>query len=251
LDRDHAGLDELKAVEEPGDLFAGAVALGLAGEAVVPTAGLGHLLGLDVGGYLGQHQVAAGCQCRLEVGQDPVRVVFVRDQVHDGDQQDRYRPAEVERLSRRAQDLGGVPQVRVDVVDGARLRAGKQHAGVLQDHRVVVHVGDASVRRDGLRDLVRVVRRGDAGADIEELGDPGVGGEEAHGAGEERPVGAHRLDDARVGGHDRVARCTVGGEVVFAAEPVIMHPGAVRHAGVNTGLTTGAGTAAHVHEPNI
>jgi hypothetical protein len=72
-----------------------------------------------------------------------------------------------------------------------------------------------------LRDLVRVVRRGYAGADIEELGNPGFGGEEAHGAGEERPVGAHRLDDARVGGHDRVARRTVDGEVVFTGIIVI------------------------------
>src|SRR5690349_20268596 len=51
-----------------------------------------------------------------------------------------------------------------------------------------------------------------------------------------RRLRPHGLDDARVGGHDRVAHRAVDGEVVLAAEPVIVHAGAVRHAGVNAGI---------------
>jgi hypothetical protein len=40
--------------------------------------------------------------------------------------------------------------------------------------RVVVDVDHAGARRDGLRDLVGVVRGRDAGADVEELPDPGL-----------------------------------------------------------------------------
>jgi len=221
--------------------------LGLPREAVVAAPGLGHLPRLDVRGHLGQRQVASRRHRRLEPTDDQVRVVVVHDQVHDRDQHDGHRTGEVERPGRRAQDLVGLAQVRVDVVHRARYRAGQQHAGVLQHHRVVVHVHDAGVRRHRLGHLVGVVRRGDAGADVEELGDPGLGREEAHGPGQERPVGPDRRDDARIGGHDRIAGRAVGGEVVLAAEPVIVHAGAVRHGRVNAGLAVVPGPATRVH----
>ena len=78
-----------------------------------------------------------------------------------------------------------------------------------------------------------VVRGRDAGADVEELPDPGLGGQEPHHPGEERSVGAHRGDDAGVGLEHRVAGRAVGGEVVLAAQPIVMHPGAVGHAGID------------------
>src|SRR5579863_432936 len=247
--RDHAGRHQVEAVEEPGYLRVRAVLLRLACEAVVPAPRLGYLLSLDVGGHLGQGQVAARRHRGLKPADDLVRVIGVHDQVHDGDQHDRHRAAEVQRPRRLAQDPVRLAQVRVDVVDGTGDRAGQQDACVLQDHRVVVDVHDPGAWRHGLRHLVRVVRRGNAGADVEELGDPGLASQEAHDPGEERPVGPDRLDDPRVRGHDRVPRRAVGGEVVLAAEPVIVHAGAVRHAGVNAVPVTGIGAATRVHGP--
>jgi hypothetical protein len=96
-----------------------AVPLGLAREAVVPAAGFGHLLGLDVGSHLGQRQVAAGRNRRHELPDDPARVVLVADQVHDGDQHDRDRAGEIQGPRRLRQDRLRIPQVRVDVVQRA------------------------------------------------------------------------------------------------------------------------------------
>ena len=59
--------------------------------------------------------------------------------------------------------------------------------------RVVVHVHDPGLRRDRLGDLVGVARRRDAGADVQELADPRVGGQVADGAAEERPVRPRQL----------------------------------------------------------
>jgi hypothetical protein len=53
---------------------------------------------------------------------------------------------------------------------------------------VVVHVDDASVGRDRLRDLVRVAGRRDAGPDVEKLPDPRLLGQVAHRPAEEPPV---------------------------------------------------------------
>jgi hypothetical protein len=51
-----------------------------------------------------------------------------------------------------------------------------------------------------------IVRRGDAGADVEELGDPGLGGKEAEDSGEERPVGSR--DSKRAGSNQTPAKAT-------------------------------------------
>jgi hypothetical protein len=210
-----------------------AVPLGLPGEAVVPPARFGHLLGLDVGRHLGQRQVAPGRDCRHQLPDDAARVVLVADQVHDRDQHDRDRAGEIQGPRGPGQNRRRVPQVGVDVVQRARRRAGEQGPGVAQHDRVVVHVDHAAVRRRRLRHLVGVVRGRDAGAEVEELPDPGLRGQEPDHPGQERPVGADRGDDAGVGLDHRVAGGAVGGEVVRAAEPVVVHPRAVRHAGVD------------------
>jgi hypothetical protein len=79
---------------------------------------------------------------------------------------------------------------------------------------------------------VGVVGGRDSGADVEKLPDPGFGSQEPHNASEERPVRADRHDDPRVRLHYRVAGCAVRGEVVLAAQPIVVHPGAVRHGGI-------------------
>jgi hypothetical protein len=102
-----------------------------------------------------------------------------------------------------------------------------------EDDRVVVDVDDPRVGGGLLGDLVRVVRRGDAGADVEELADPGLLGQVADGAGEEPPV---RLDPpAQAGGdgQDAFGGFAVGREIVLAAQPVVVDAGRVGDRGVD------------------
>ena len=82
---------------------------------------------------------------------------------------------------------------------------------------VVVHVDDARARGGVLGDLVDVPLGGDARADVEELADARLAGQEADGPAEEGPVGAH--DGPRVGlDRDQGAGgVLVGPEVVVAA----------------------------------
>jgi hypothetical protein len=108
--------------------------------------------------------------------------------VQDRQQRDRHGPGEVEQPRSLGKDRGSVAEVSVDVLGGARLAAVQQRAGVSEDHRVVVDVHDAGLRRDGLGDLVGVARRRDAGADVEELADARLPGEVPDHAAEERPV---------------------------------------------------------------
>ena len=101
-----------------------------------------------------------------------------------------------------------------------------------EDDRVVVDVDDPGLGCDRLRHLVEVARRRDAGAEVEELPDPGVGGEVADGAAEERPVRPRAEGQVRPGLERRVGGGPVGGVIVLAAEQVVIHPGVVRDAGV-------------------
>jgi hypothetical protein len=229
----HPRVDQFEAVEESRHLGVGPVPLLLIGGPVVPSRRLGHLLGLDIGRDLGQRQVAAGRYRRCQLGDEPVGIVGVADQVHDRDEHDRHRAAEVQRPRRLPHDRGGIAQVGVDVVDRAGYVAGQQRPGVQQDDGVVVDVDNARVRRRREHDLVRVVGGRDARADVEKLPDPGLGGQESGRPGEERPVGPDRLDDSRIGGDNGVAGRPVGGEIVLAAEPVVMHARAMRDARID------------------
>jgi hypothetical protein len=108
----------------------------------------------------------------------------------------------------------------------SRARAWGEH------DRVVVDVDDARLRRGLLRHLVRVVRGGQAGPDIEELPDTHRGGEMVHGRGQERPPRAGDRSHGRHDLQDLFRDGAVGGEIVLAAQPVIPDPGRVRHRGV-------------------
>jgi len=98
---------------------------------------------------------------------------------------------------------------------------------------VVVHVDDARAGRGRLGDLVDVLLRGDARADVEELPDAGLAGQVPNGPAEKGPVGPH--DGPHVGVHrDHCAGgVLVGPEVVAAAQPVVVHAGDVRLGGVD------------------
>jgi hypothetical protein len=133
------------------------------------------------------------------------------------------------------QDVGRIPDVRVQVIAGARGAAGQQGAGVRQHKGVVVHVDDPRFRRDGLRHLVGVVRGGQAGADVEELPYPGLAGQVPDRAGEKGPRGTRDHGDAGEDLFVLIAGLTVDGIVVLAAQPVIPDPGRMRHRGVDPG----------------
>ncbi len=101
-----------------------------------------------------------------------------------------------------------------------------------QHDRVVVHVHHAGGGGDVLRRLVHVLTGRDAGADIQELADPGPGGENADSPLPERLVGPDGHENSGEILNALLGRFPVGGEMVLAAEPVVIHPGTVRDAGV-------------------
>jgi hypothetical protein len=87
---------------------------------------------------------------------------------------------------------------------------------------IMHHLRDSDDPRRILATLVDVAGGRDAGADVQELADPGLAGQPAHGPAEEGPLGPHLGAD---GGHllgDGVAHGPVGGEVVLAAQPVVV-----------------------------
>ena len=192
------------------------------------------LVGVNVAGRMGDGHEAAR-RARRHQMTDDVADLGVRDELQHGQQHDRDRLGEVQRPGRVGQDLLRVPQVGVEVVAGALRAALQERLGVRQHDGVVVDVDDPAVRRGALGDLVGVVRGRDPGADVEELPDPRLGGQEAHRPGQERAVGPHREHQVRVGLQRPLAECPVRREVVLAAQPVVVHAGDVRHADVKVG----------------
>src|SRR5690606_24584734 len=120
--------------------------------------------------------------------------------------------------------------------DDGFLVLGEQGAGVGEHDRVVVHVHDPGVPRDPLGDLVDVVLGGQARADVQELPDARLG-ELPHAADEEAPVGQGHLADVGAGLTAELDHLLggfpVGGEVVLAAQVVVVHTGHTGHGGIN------------------
>jgi hypothetical protein len=102
---------------------------------------------MALAGEMGQDQVAARRHPPREFGDDPGRVVGVRDPVQDGHEQDRDRPGEIDQLAR-----AGVvedPRGAADVLGDDRevgVMPGQQRPGVGEYHRVGV---DVSTRASG------------------------------------------------------------------------------------------------------
>ena len=98
--------------------------------------------------------------------------------------------------------------------------------------RVVVHVDHARIRGVPQGHLVDVLLGGQAGADVEELPDALLG-HVLHGADQEAPVRLGPLFE--VGGEPQqvLRRLTVGGEVVLAAEQVVVDAGRAGHGRVD------------------
>src|SRR5690606_37867666 len=97
----------------------------------------------------------------------------------------------------------------------------------------LVDVDDLGVGCDGLGHLVGVLHRGQPGADVEELADPGLGRQEADGADQEVARLHRHVRDLRVHRSHRVADLPVGGVVVLAAQPVVPDARPVRDVGAD------------------
>ena len=151
--------------------------------------------------------------------------------MQDRSQHERHGPGKVKDPLQLgiADDLTGLTQVGVDVGGGPLRGAGKQGTRVREHDRVVVNVDDPRRRGDPLGDLVHVRAGGDAGADVQELPDPFVPGQEGGRAPDKPPVLDHSGTHGRERGRDGVSRFPVSGEIVLAAEPVVIAPGGMRH----------------------
>jgi hypothetical protein len=135
-----------------------------------------------------------------------------------------------------ARKSGGVEMfLSLMQVGGLALRRRcQQGTGVRQHDRVVIHIHDSRFRRYALGHLVGVIRRRDAGTDIEELPDPRLSRQETHRPAEECPIRADPNGrQAGIGLQDFIADFTVGGEIVLPAKQVVIYPGLVRDAGVD------------------
>jgi len=176
------------------------------------------------------HQEAARRYRVHQGGDDAGRVVRVRHEMQDRDQQDRDRLIEAEHRTDPCVpgNPGRIPEVVVD--DRGALDAVQRVPRVRDHHRVVVHVDDAAVARHLSGHLVHASRGRQSGPDVEELPDPRLAGQVSDRAAEEAPV----LRDGAA--HDVLAEhvegppgcLPVGREVVLAAEHVVVHPRDVR-----------------------
>jgi hypothetical protein len=170
-------------------------------------------------------QVGAGRQRVKQRAHHLVRLVLIVQEVQHRDQHERDRLAEVDhRPDRgRGQDLGRAAQVGLDV-GGLPLRGRRQQRPrVREHHRVAVHVHDARRRRYRLRHLVHVVGGGQAGADVKELPDARLGRQEPHRAAEEPAVLPQPGPPRGPCGQRLIGHGAVGGEVVLAADVVVIH----------------------------
>ena len=110
----------------------------------------GHVIGQQVGARVGDDQVAAPGHGSGQRGDYPSRIGQVRDVVQDREQHDGDRLGEVQGLRRLLEYRVRVLYVGVQVGRDTFRPASQQRAGVGKDQRVVVHVDDLALRRDGL-----------------------------------------------------------------------------------------------------
>src|SRR5690606_32810703 len=164
----------------------------------------------------------AGREPLPDGGEDPRRIVLVGQVVHHAAQQRRERGGEVEQADRGdlVEQLAGAPQVGRD--DGGLVVDGQQRAGVGEHDGVVVDVDDPHAGVDGPGDLVDVVLARQAGADVEDLPDPGLAHQVGHAAAQEGAVVPGDLPDLGDHGAHGVGGPPVDLEVVLAAEQVVV-----------------------------
>src|SRR5690242_18583970 len=114
--------------------------------------------------------------------------------------------------------------------------ASQQETTVGHRRGVGVDIHDPGIGCVATGDIVDVADGGDAGADVEELPDTGRRGEVVDGAAQEGSVGTGLLGQIRYGMSSSLRNLPVGGEVVGAAEEVVVDAGGVRCLSIRTGM---------------
>jgi hypothetical protein len=179
------------------------------------------------------HQVAAGRDGGHQAVDDRPRPLVLGERAEHTEQHHGHWPAEVQGPGGGAQDALGVARVGLEVLADTFRGAGQQRLRVDEHQRVVVHVNDLALRRDPLRDLVGVVMGGQPGADVKELPDPGLPGQEPDGTPKEHPREPRHLVEAGVRLKDLLRELAVGRIVVRASDEVVPHPRLMRHGRVD------------------
>jgi hypothetical protein len=174
--------------------------------------------------------------------------------VQDRGEQQAHRLGEVQETPdlRVAHDFRGPPDVGRDHLGG--LPVGQQGLPVDVHHRVVVHVHRADRRVDLVRDLVHVVRGGQARSEVQQLRQSRFAGQVPDHTAQERPVGPGDRGCVRRDPQHRLDDPPVGGEIVLAAEERVVDAGDVRRPGIDTRRripAKGAGTILSGHAASI
>src|SRR5690606_27032090 len=182
---------------------------------------------------VGQHHVAAGRQMGEQRGDDPRGVTVVRHVVDDRGQDHAHGTRQIDHPGQRrvGEDLLRLVQVALD--EGRDAALGEQRPPVREDDRVVVDVDDPRGGVRVARELVHVRRRGQPRPDVDELVDAHVGGHVGDRALYRGPVAPSHHGCFRHELHHHVGHLAVGGEVVLAAEEVVVHARERRRGGVD------------------
>jgi hypothetical protein len=182
---------------------------------------------------VGDDQAATGAQGVAQPGHAPVGVFLVADEVKQQRHAERYRLGEVDDPPQFGvpEDAAGVSQVTGDEDHAGQ--AVKVSAATREHERVVVNVGDPRVRVMLPCELVHIAPGRQARADVNELADAGLSGEEPDRVLEELPVLQGGQRDIGRGPEHQPGRFPVGVGVLVPAEVVIPHARDVRDCLVN------------------
>ncbi len=129
---------------------------------------------------MGHRQVAARSQGVQQAADDLIGFAVVQDVPQHAQHRDRDRLGEIQRPGGPGEDVGRVVHIRVNVIGDPLRGTGQQRPGVRQHQRVIVHIHDPGLRCHPLGHLMGIVRRRQAGADIQELADPRLTSQEPH-----------------------------------------------------------------------
>ncbi len=158
---DQAGLGQLPAAEELGDLLSGpGLPVGCA--AVVDAFGGGGQCLAALAGDVGDDKKAARSRSGPQTANDPLRVVSVHHEVQDCHQHDRGRLAEIDEAAdhRVGQDRGVITHISLD--DGGLVAGGEQLAALGNGDRVPVDICHPGIGCGRCGYLVHAARNGDA-----------------------------------------------------------------------------------------
>jgi hypothetical protein len=160
-------------------------------------------------------------------------LLLVGEKVQDAAQHQADRPVPVEQFAGRTEHPFWIAQV---APDGERPAVvGQQRGGVRDHHRVVIQVDNVDILVEALGNLVHVLHGGQAGADVEQLGNAFVADHVPDDAGQHVALRPHTALGHRQQGDHPVRQRPVGREVVSPAEQIVVNARVVRAGGVDLG----------------